>query len=357
MRGFRNRASVKIHHRLAGVNPLVDILAVVTYREHHALRHQIVFNKTHRDRIHHLAHHQARLLEGIRILQHLPLAHTLGSRFCILDVGDGAGLVTPGMIDQQFRIHAEHLVERLGILDAYPRNIAHRADAAAAVQITFLQASRDAPAHLPEARNRLVRPELFAVSHFVEFRDAHAVFVGLHMLRHHVHRNLAQVKVRADPARRGDSRRRKNILDNRLHQLAGGLLIQLQVFRQVQEAFVDGIGMDIVGTHILEVDIVDLRGILHVLRHLRFRNQELDLLARTPLHLANLLIHFEKAGAPRNPVGLEGGRHREANRLLGAALVGHYELCLERVQTTEDTFHRGKERLEVNGCVSTRLHT
>ena len=115
--------------------------------------------------------------------------------------------------------------------------------------------------------------------------------------------------------------------------------------------------MNILGAHVLQVNVVDLRGILHVLRHLRFRNQEFDLLARAALHLAQLLVHLEKTRSSRNPVSLQGRRHREANRLLGAALVGHHELRLERVQTPEDTFHRGKERLQVYGCVSPIFHT
>ena len=164
-----------------------------------------------------------------------------------------------------------------------------------------------------------MRPQLPAVAHLVEFRDAHAVFIGIHVLRHHVHRNLAQVKVRADSARRRDSRSREHVLDNRLHQFARGLLVQFEVARQIQEAFVDGIGVDILGAHILQVNVVDLRGILHVLCHLRFRNQEFDLLARTAFHLAHLLVYLEKAGASRNPVGLERRCHRKANRLLGAA--------------------------------------
>ena len=106
------------------------------------------------------------------------------------------------MVDQQFRIHAKELVESFGILDAYARDVTHRADSAAPVQITFFQSFRNAMAHLPKTRNRAVRPQLFAVAHLVEFRDAHAVFVGFHMLCHHVHRNLAQIKVRADSARR-----------------------------------------------------------------------------------------------------------------------------------------------------------
>ena len=356
MGGLRNRTSVKINDRLAVVNALVHVFAVITHRKHHALCHKVVFHQAHRDRIHHLAHHQARLLEGIRILQHLPLAHALRARFRLLDIGNRARFVTPRMVNQQLRIHAEHLVKRIGILDARPCDIAHRAQTAAAVQIAFFKTRRNTAAHLPKARNRLVRPEFFAVSHLVEFRNAHAVFVGFHMLRHHVHRNLAQVKIRADAACRGDSRRRENVLDNRLHQFTRRLLIQFQITCQVQKAFVYGIGVDIVGTDVFQINVVDLRGILHVFSHLRLGDNEFDVLARTALDFAHLLVHLEKAGTARNPVSLERGRHRKANCLLSTALVGHHKLCLERVQTAEDAFHRGKERLQVYGSKSPGVH-
>ena len=176
------------------------------------------------------------------------------------------------------------------------------------------------------------------------------------MLRHDIHCNLAKVKVRADAARRGNPRRREHILDNRLHQLSRRFFVQLKVASQVQEALVNGIRVNILGAHILQVDVVDLRGILHVFRHLRFRNQEFNLFARTAFHLAHFLVYLEKAGATGNPVGLERRRHCEANRLLGAALVGHHKLSLQRINTPEDTFHRSKERLEVNGGIGSRLH-
>ena len=114
--------------------------------------------------------------------------------------------------------------------------------------------------------------------------------------------------------------------------------------------------MDIVGTDVFQINVVDLRGILHVFSHLRLGDNEFDVLARTALDFADLLVHLEKAGAPRNPVGLECGRHRKANRLLGTALVGYHEFCLERIQTAKDAFHRGKERLQVYGSKSPGVH-
>ena len=316
---FRNRAPVKIHHSLAVVNPLVHVLAVVTDGQHHALRNQVMLDQSHRDGIDHLAHHEPRLIKGVRVLQDLSFASAATAGLRLLDIGNRAGFVTPGMVNQDFRIHAEHLVQRFGILDARARKVAHRADSPPTVQVALFQARCNPAAHLPKTRNRLVRPQLLAVAHLVKLRDAHTVFVGFHMLRHHVHRDLAKVQVRADAASRRNPRRREHVLDNRLHQFARGLLVQLEVASQIQKTFIDGIGVNIFSTHVFEVNVVDLRGILHVLRHLRLGNQEFDFLARTAFHLAHLLVHLEKAGTSRNPVSLERRRYRKANRLLGAS--------------------------------------
>ena len=71
------------------------------------------------------------------------------------------------------------------------------------------------------------------------------------MLCHDVHGNLTQVKVRANATCRGNAGGGKHVLDDGLYQLPCRLLIQFQVLRQIQEAFIDGIGMDIFGTYVL----------------------------------------------------------------------------------------------------------
>ena len=96
-----------------------------------------------------------------------------------------------------------------------------------------------------------MRPKLPAVTHLVQFCDANAVGIGLYMLRHHIHGNLAEVKVRADAACSRNSRGGEHVLNNRLHQFPSRLLIKLQIFRQVQEALIDGIGVDIFGAYVL----------------------------------------------------------------------------------------------------------
>ena len=188
---LRNRTSVKVRYGYAVVNSLIYVFAVVTHREHHGVCHQVVGNQCHRNRIDHFAHHKPRLVKRIRILQHLAFARTSVPRFRLFDVCNRARLVTPGVVNQDFRIHAEQLVQRFRILDAYAGNVAHRVDAAPCIQPTIFQTFCYAAAHLPKTRNRPVRPKLFAVTHLVKFRDAYAIIIRFHMLRHHVHGDFA----------------------------------------------------------------------------------------------------------------------------------------------------------------------
>ena len=325
--GLGHCASVKVLHRLAKVNALVHVLAVVLYRKHHAITYQRMLHQSHGYRVHHFADHKAGLVKGVWVLQNLALPRATGAGFGLLDVSNGTRFVTPGVVYQNFGIHAEKLVQAFGVLDTHPGDVPHGENSAATVQIALFQTLRNPAAHLPKTGNGAMRPELPTVTHLVQFRNANAVGIGFHMLGHHVHGDLAEIQVCADAACSRNPCRGEHVLNNGLHQFPRRLLIQLQVFRQVQEAFINRIGVDIFGADVLQVYIVDLRGILHVLGHLGFCNQEFHLLAGAPFHLADLLVHLEKPRPPGNPVGFQRRRHRKANGLFGAALVGHHKFC------------------------------
>ena len=95
------------------------------------------------------------------------------------------------MVNQNLRIHAEKLVQRFGIFHTHAGNVTHRVNAAPRIQPAIFQALCNPAAHLPKTRERPVRPKLPAVTHFIKFCNAHAVSIRIHMLRHHIHRNLA----------------------------------------------------------------------------------------------------------------------------------------------------------------------
>ena len=110
-------------------------------------------------------------------------------------------------------------------------------------------------------------PQQPPIAHLVELRHADAVFIGRHMLRDDIHRNLAQVEVRADPYGGSDPCRPQDVADDRhghhvrgMHGTAGfqglapGLrLIEGQVGRAVYEHFIYGIHMDVLRRGIAQV--------------------------------------------------------------------------------------------------------
>ena len=80
-------------------------------------------------------HHQFGLVIGIRILQHLTGAEAAIFQTVGVDVGDGAGLWAPGVVDQQFCVDTKDLVEQIlivvirGLSDGTPGNISHGVEA------------------------------------------------------------------------------------------------------------------------------------------------------------------------------------------------------------------------------------
>ena len=98
-------------------------------------------------------------LIGIRILQHLTGAEAAIFQTVGVDVGDGAGLWAPGVVDQQFCVDTKDLVEQIlivvirGLSDGTPGNISH------GVEALDLQLSGTPLPDSPEIGERQVVPK------------------------------------------------------------------------------------------------------------------------------------------------------------------------------------------------------
>ena len=130
------------------------------------------------------------------------------------------------------------------------------------------------------------------------------------MLCHHIHRDFAKVKVRPDARRRRDARRFKHIANHVFCKFPRRLLVHRKIMRQVDKAFVNRIDMDIVSTHVFQINVKNAGGILHVLCHLRRRHNVLYILARLAFDFAHFLDNFEQARTSGNPVSLKARTHR-----------------------------------------------
>ena len=69
------------------------------------------------------------------------------------------------------------------------------------------------------------------------------------------------------------------------------------------------------------------------------------------VHLLYSFLYLKQPCTARYAVRLEGRRHREANGLVGAALVRHHQIRVQRVKPPLGTLHGGIKALEVYGDV------
>ena len=122
-----------------------------------------------------------------------------------LDVRDGDGLPSPGVVNEQFRVDAEDPVQkvlrRVG-------NVPHRIDA------VVREPPHGPAADAPEVGEGEVVPEEPPVPHLVQRADE-----VRGVLRHDVQRDLAQVQVRPDAAGGADAGRVVDVLHDAQPQL------------------------------------------------------------------------------------------------------------------------------------------
>ena len=110
-------------------------------------------------------------------------------------------------------------------------------------------------------------PQLLPKAALGKLRDTGAVSVRLDVLGAHVHGHFAQKQVRPDACRGGDAR----FLQHRRHELlgkgAGGEAVQGQVAGGVDEHLVDGVNVDVLRRHILQVNFINFCGNIHIIGH------------------------------------------------------------------------------------------
>ena len=225
------------------------------------------------------------------------------------------------MVDQQLRVDPEKPVQKIlvpvfsGLPEGAAGNIAHGKDS------PFFQLFRDPASHAPEVPERPVGPEAAPVAHLIQLRDPHAVLVRFLMLCQHVHGDLREVEIGPDACGGGDARFQEDLQNQLFRQLPAGHAIGLQVLGCVDQHLVDGVDVDVLGSDVPEIDLVDAGAVLHVQGHagrrgeiIRFQRRVFRKLVRFPglagktasrrvpepsgIDLFHSLDHFKKAGTP-----------------------------------------------------------
>ena len=119
----------------------------------------------------------------------------------------------------------------------------------------------------PKVRERQVIPKQLPVAHLIKLRDARPALIRLHMLRHDIHRNLAQIEICADSRCGCDSGRLIHILYHRLRKLPRCHMICVQIPRHIDKYLIHRIYLHILRRHIFQVNIVYTGAVFHIICH------------------------------------------------------------------------------------------
>ena len=130
-----------------------------------------------------------------------------------------------------------------------------------------------------------MRPKLTPELYLIQLRNADAVLVGGDVFRHNAHCHFAEKEVRPDSCGCCDAGCFKHIEDDLHGEIMGGELVGIQVVRHIHEHLVDGVDYDVLRRNVLEVDLIDAGAVLHVIRHPRRRDDEVNRQRRVCLQL------------------------------------------------------------------------
>ena len=134
-------------------------------------------------------------------MQHLTGAQAVARGPVRLHGIDRTRFIAPSVVDQQLGILPEELEEKFLVRERAPRDVAH------CEHPVLLKLLGVPLSHAPKIRERCVAPQLFAVAAFIQFSNAHAVFICRYVLGDYVHRDLAEVQVRTYAGRRRNAGR------------------------------------------------------------------------------------------------------------------------------------------------------
>lgn len=103
--------------------------------------------------------------------------------------------------------------------------------------------------------------------------------------QYNIHCHFAEEKVRPDSRSCRDAGCLKHIKDDLYCKLVRRQLISFQIVRYVHEHFVDGVNHNVLRCDVLEVNLIDAGAVLHVVRHSRRRDDEVNRQRRVCLQL------------------------------------------------------------------------
>ena len=205
------------------------------------------------------------------------------------------------MVYQQLGIHAEKVVEQVFVFEGHPGKLSHR------VHAIGRKTPCNASSHPPEVGEGTMVPKLLPIRHFVQFGDAHTVGIGHRMLGNDVHSHFAEIEVSADACCSRYARFGEDIPYHPACQLAPCHVIE-GVGCGIDEHLVDGIDVDVLGSEVVEVDVVDAGAEVDVVCHARGSDNEVKLPVGVSLQLVGKvgLSCESSVGQGSAPLGIHG---------------------------------------------------
>ena len=155
--------------------------------------------------------------------------------------------------------------------------------------------------------------------------------------------------------------------------------VSFQVVGGVDEHLVDGVDMDILRGRVLEIDVIDARAVVHIIRHagrgddivklqggIVFKLRGIGGFARKAvargfrpppgIDTPDRLHDLKQPRPPGNPVGFQRRRNRKADGLLRAALVRHDQIGCQRVLPQLPALDGGIEAFQINRDIGFLRH-
>lgn len=116
-------------------------------------------------------------------------------------------------------------------------------------------------------------PEQITERVLVKLCDTHPILIRLRMFRHDVHCQLCQIQVCSNPGSSSDPGRIQDLPDHGLCKVMCGHLIMGEVGSHIDKHLIYTVYHDILRSHKLQVDPIDLAGQFLIILHPRRGDQ------------------------------------------------------------------------------------
>ena len=122
---FRERPAVAVGLGLSPVAAVIHVFPVVADFQRQGIRDQLFLGQPEHQSFRHFPDDKLCFLVRVGAGQHLSLADAVGAGLVALDFRHAAGFIPPCVVDQNFRIHAENLIQPVFATNRKPCQITH----------------------------------------------------------------------------------------------------------------------------------------------------------------------------------------------------------------------------------------